>query len=101
MGAGSYSFLYTILGTPAGTVPATRVRPDEESVRVVHRDVVDRAARHVEQNSTGLPIGVQIVARHWREDVVLHVMRTLEEHFRQTPLFPFHPDLNAISDVAN
>lgn len=101
MGAGSYSFLYTILGMPAGTVPATRVRPDEESVRVVHRDVVDRAARHVEQNSAGLPIGVQVVARHWREDVVLHVMSTLEEHFRQTPLFPFHPDLNAISDVAN
>jgi fatty acid amide hydrolase len=35
-----------------------------------------------------LPVGVQVVARHWREDIVLAVMAALEDHFRSTPDYP-------------
>ncbi len=49
--------------------------------------------RGVEQGSVGLPIGVQVMARHWREDVVLAVMRALEHAFRALPDFPLHPPL--------
>ena len=42
--AASYSFLVNLLGIPAGVLPATRVRPGEESDRRVSRDVVDRRA---------------------------------------------------------
>jgi Asp-tRNA(Asn)/Glu-tRNA(Gln) amidotransferase A subunit family amidase len=38
-----------------------------------------RAIRAKEVSSAGLPIGVQIVARPWREDVVLAVVQVLEE----------------------
>jgi fatty acid amide hydrolase len=95
MGAGSYSFLYNLLGMPAGVVPASRVRPGEESDRVVHRDIVERAAARVERASAGLPVGVQVAARHWREDVALAVMGVLEEHFRQGPLYPARPVIEA------
>lgn len=85
---GSYASLYNVLGLPAGVEAATRVRPGEESDRAPSKDVVLRTLREVEQGSTGLPVGVQVAARHWREDIVLAVMGALEEHFRMQPDYP-------------
>jgi fatty acid amide hydrolase len=87
----SYTLLYNVLGMPAGVVAATRVRPGEESDRPFSRDVVERAARAAEADSAGLPVGVQVAARHWREDVVLAVMAALEGHFAGRPDYPAYP----------
>lgn len=89
----SYSATYNLLGMPAGAVPATRVRQEEESDRPASRDTVERAARETEHGSAGLPVGVQVVARHWREDLVLRVMGMLEEHFTNRPDYPAWPSL--------
>ena len=48
----------------------------------------------VEENSAGLPVGVQVVGRHWREDVVLAVMAALEQDFRATGSYPATPVTN-------
>ena len=80
--------LYNLLGMPAGVVAATRVRPGEESDRPFSRDIVERTARAAESDSAGLPVGVQVVARHWREDVLLAVMAALETHFEKVPDYP-------------
>jgi fatty acid amide hydrolase len=77
--AGSYAILANVLGLPAGVAPITRVRPGEESERSVGNNNVERAARAVEMNSAGLPVGVQVMARPWREDIVLALMAALEE----------------------
>jgi fatty acid amide hydrolase len=77
-----YTALFNLLGTPAGVVATTRVREGEETDRAESRDVVDRALARIESATAGLPVGVQIVSRWWREDVVLAVMGALEEHFR-------------------
>ncbi|MEP0858508.1 hypothetical protein [Trichocoleus sp. DQ-U1] len=45
----------------------------------------------MEQGSVGLPVGVQVAARHWREDIVLAVMAAIEEHFQPQPDYPAHP----------
>lgn len=90
----SYCVLYNLLGMPAGVVAATRVRPGEESDRPTSRDIVERTARAVERDSAGLPVGVQVVARHWREDVALAVMAGLEAHFRAQPDYPATPPLS-------
>ena len=112
----TYTMPYNLLGMPAGVVSATRVRLGEESdsVRRSHSDVsearrspgasallrsADRAAStqlseqtasKVEQESVGLPVGVQVAARHWREDIVLAVMAAIEEHFQSQPDYPVH-----------
>jgi fatty acid amide hydrolase len=91
--AGSYALLYNLLGMPAGVVAATRVRPGEESDRETGRDPVLRSARAVETGSAGLPVGVQVVARHWRDEVALAVMAALETHFRNRPDYPARPSL--------
>ncbi len=87
----SYCFWANILGLPAGVVPVTRVGPGEETDRQVGRDRVDQAAQRVEIGSAGLPVGVQVAAAPWREDVVLAVMSALEGQFRGTPTFPTTP----------
>ena len=91
--AASYSMLYNVLGMPAGVVPITRVRAGEESDRQRTGDVVEKAAYQVEQQSAGLPIGVQVVARHWREDVALALMAVLEAQARTQPDYPAHPPI--------
>ena len=91
--AGVYSILYNVLGYPAGVVPFTRVRSSEAVGRQPSGDMVEKAALKVEQNSTGLPIGVQVVARPWREHINLAVMSALEASAREREDFPVNPPL--------
>jgi Asp-tRNA(Asn)/Glu-tRNA(Gln) amidotransferase A subunit family amidase len=77
--AGGYTALYNLLGYPTGIVPLTRVRLEEEVGRTPSRDVVEQAALKVERGSAGLPVGVQVVARPWREHVALAAMQVIEE----------------------
>jgi fatty acid amide hydrolase len=89
--AGAYAPLYNVLGYPAGTLPFTRVRPNEEIGRSPTRDSVEAAALASERGSAGLPAGVQIVARPGREDVALSIMAALEIVAKTQPDFPFTP----------
>ena len=93
--AASYSMLYNLLGMPAGVVAATRVRPGEENAdtKLGKLDIIERTATKVLKNSAGLPIGVQVIGRHWREDTVLAVMTVLEKHFKAQPDYPARPSL--------
>jgi fatty acid amide hydrolase len=91
--AASYSMLYNLLGMPAGVVPVTRVRAGEESDRRASRDRIERTARKVEAGSAGLPLGVQVVSHHWREDIALAVMSAIEARVRTNADFPAWPPL--------
>ncbi|MCA9215344.1 MAG: hypothetical protein KDB27_19900 [Planctomycetales bacterium] len=88
--AGCYAYITNLVGLPAGVIGVTRVRPSEESDRAVTRELADRLARQAEEGSAGLPVGVQIAARHWREDVVLAIMAELEGQFCQRADFPLN-----------
>ena len=89
--AGSYLYWANLLGVPAGVVPLTRVLAHEQAGRPTSRDAVMRTAREVDAASFGLPVGVQVAARPWREDVALSVMGALESHFSATDDFPQTP----------
>lgn len=91
--AGGYTTLYNLLGYPAGIVPVTRVRADEETERPQTRDRVLARARGVELGSAGLPIGVQVAARPWREHVALAAMRAIEGVARTRKDFPMGPEV--------
>jgi fatty acid amide hydrolase len=89
----SYAALPVLVDMPAGVVAATRVRRREETDRPASLDLVDRAISRAEMGSAGLPVGVQVIGRPWREDVVLAVMDALETHFRRQPDCPERPPL--------
>ena len=84
----TYTMPYNLLGMPAGVVSVTRIRPGEESERVPSKLLNEQTASKMEQESVGLPVGVQVAARHWREDIVLAVMAAIEEHFQSQPDYP-------------
>jgi fatty acid amide hydrolase len=85
---GAYALLFNLLGYPAGVVSTTSVHPGEETDRSGSRDRAEKMAAHVESGSTGLPIAVQVAARPWREDVVLAVMRQIENSVRNEADYP-------------
>ena len=69
---------FNALGMPSGVVRVTTVREGEESDRAPSRDGAVRAVQASEVGSAGLPVGVLVASRHWREDVVLAVMAAIE-----------------------
>jgi fatty acid amide hydrolase len=79
--------LANLLDLPAGAVPVTRVRPDEQRGRGPSRDPVVRAADDTDRGSEGLPIGVQVIGLPQADDVdgqrgervVLDVMRLIAD----------------------
>lgn len=89
--AGAYTTLFNVLGYPAGVVPITRVQSGEDKGRAPSRDRMMTAARAAELDSVGLPIGVQVVARPWREHVALAAMTAIEDGARGRPGFPATP----------
>ena len=79
--------LANLLDLPAGTVPITRVGPDEELGRARSRDRIAQAAAAADRDSCGLPVGVQVVGVPdvvpagdplGAERIVLSVMRLVE-----------------------
>lgn len=87
---GADAMLYNLFNLPAGSVPVTRVTPGE-TARSVLNDRLDRIAAQQEQGSEGLPVGVQVVSRPYREDVALAIMIALEDAGRSRTDFPVTP----------
>ncbi len=90
---GAYTLLANLTGYPAGVVPFTRARADEESARLKSNDIVEKTAIETERGSAGLPIGVQVTARPWREHVALAAMSAIEAAARKRADFPHAPPL--------
>jgi fatty acid amide hydrolase len=89
--AASYTMIYNLLGLPAGVVPVSMVNDDEETDRPSSTDPWDVSASNAEKGTAGLPVGVQVVGRYWREDVVLALMKAIEADFRDRPDYPSKP----------
>ena len=88
--AGTPAMLWNIVQFPAGVVPVTRVRA-AEAARPGASDRLEKQAAEVDRRSTGLPVGVQVVARPWEEDTLLAAMIAIEEGVSQSADFPRAP----------
>jgi fatty acid amide hydrolase len=89
--AGAYALMYNVLGYPAGVVPVTRVGANEQIGRKRSRDGMERSALRTETESVGLPVGVQVIARPWREHVAFAVMLAIESAVKKRADFPRTP----------
>ena len=88
--AGSPSMVWNVVQFPAGVVPTTRVRADETH-RDRPQDGLEKKAAAVDAGSAGLPVGVQLVARPWQDELVLGAMIALEDGLRGRPGTPVTP----------
>jgi len=87
----NYTIVYNTLAWPAGVVPVTRVRPVETDRRRQSVEMVDRAARRIDKASAGLPVGVQVVARPGRDDLIIAVMSAVESALSGSVDYPRVP----------
>jgi fatty acid amide hydrolase len=86
----SYSLVWSGLGFAAGVVPVTRVHASEAR-RDRARGRTGRAARRVDEQSAGLPVGVQVVVPPWHDRTLLAVMQAIEDSVRSDVDFPRTP----------
>jgi len=89
--ASSYAFVFNATQMPAGVVPVTRVAEGETTRTPVGRDWIERRAAKVDALSLGLPVGVQVVARPWKDHVALAVMAGIEAEVSRDAGFPGTP----------
>jgi fatty acid amide hydrolase len=83
--------LFNMLGLPAAVVPMGTVRPGEEHDPLDAGRGAGGPRMAFERGSAGLPVSVQVAARHWREDVVLAVASALERARSSTPQIGAQP----------
>lgn len=99
--AASYCFLANLLGAPAGVVPVTRVRADEQTDEQDEanrrRSPSVRAAAVNGSGSAGLPCGVQVMGAPWNDELVLDVMTVIESAARGNSDFPRLPSIQAVA----
>jgi len=88
--ASSYAMIFNATQLPAGVVPVTRAREDE-TTRAGSRDLLERQAARVDEKSAGLPVGVQVAGRAWREHEVLAAMGAIESECGREEGFPRTP----------
>ena len=78
---GCYTAVYNLTGCPAGVLPVTKVNLlDEAALKdyPAHKDLINKIARDATRGAVGCPVGVQVVGRHFQEEMVLHVMEVIE-----------------------
>ena len=86
----SYMFVPNLLLWPAGAVPVTTVRPDEQHYRLedLPENQRDKAASltHdlVMKNSAGMPLSVSVMTPAFQDEKCLRVMKEVERIVRFT-----------------
>lgn len=93
--AAASTFFVNLLGLPSATLPVTRVRPAEEQGRAAGGDSTDRKAGDADTGSTGLPIGVELSAAWWEDDLLLATLEALQGELSPSREFPRTPVLPA------
>ena len=86
--ANIYMFAVAHLTFPAGAVPVTVVKEDEQTYEAARGDVVSEGIAEAVAGSVGLPVGVQIAALPFQDELCLRLMREVEGviAFKCTPL---------------
>ncbi len=85
---GAYNSMMNYWGMPAGAFSCTVVRSGEEFARSPSKDRVIMSALSAEKESVGLPVAIQIAAQPGREDLVLSIMKALEQEFQSNEDYP-------------
>ena len=86
LAACSYTAIFNLMGNPAGAVPVTRETAADQAGLdnyPVADDLCHRLAAAATRGGEGLPLGVQVIGRHWQEELVLGVMGHIQELLRQ------------------
>ena len=77
----SYTVLFNLLDWPAGVCPVTEVTEEDEKqmINYPEHDIFHRVVKKYSSSETiGLPVGVQIAAPRYQEELILRIMQELD-----------------------
>ncbi len=100
------TILYSIVDSPVGTIPVTRVDPALDGVTAEWSDpevdgghgspLIERLiyngkrALYNPQSMAGLPVGVQIIGKKWEEEKVIEMMKVVDRALGERGFGPGH-----------
>jgi fatty acid amide hydrolase len=71
-------FMWNYFNFPAGVVPITKVKENEQIYQPMYDDNFARAFKGNAEGSLGLPVGVQVVGLPWRDELVVETMKLID-----------------------
>jgi len=74
-----YIFLWNVLNYPAGIVPITTVKREEQSFSDKHNDGWTNLVNETCKGSEGMPISVQVISHAFEDEKALAVMQALDQ----------------------
>jgi len=83
-----YMSIWNLLDYPSGIVPVTEVlEGEDQKYNDNYNDFLTTKIRNTNKGSVGMPIGVQVVTRQWKDEECLAVMKLIdnEVRFRKRP----------------
>lgn len=84
-GVPSYTLFYNLLDYPAGVLPVTKVTKvdSKEHANYKPKHLLEKFIKNLMNGATGLPIGIQCVAPPYKEELVLCLMKEIEEGLKK------------------
>ena len=76
------TFIYNIMGMPAGVVPIRNIKESEEYYNTRFNDMPARKLKDMVEDIKGLPVGVQVASWNYEDETCLAVMKQIEEEFK-------------------
>lgn len=73
--------LHNYIHYPAGVIPVTTVREDEQFFHESHDDVFTKGYKQTMENAAGMPISVQVTSEPFKDEAAIAVMEILEKKF--------------------
>ena len=73
-----YNFMWNVLDLPAGSLPVTVSREDEQVYERHYNDLFERSTIQIQEGAVGLPVGIQVVGMPFEEEKVLGLMKYIE-----------------------
>ena len=73
-----YSMIWNTTGFPAGVMPVTTVKANEQSHVDKFNDKYTKSMENTNRDSEGLPIHVQVIGHAYEDEKVLAIMKSLE-----------------------
>ena len=75
-----YMFIWNFFDMPSGVLKVTEVKEDEQFYESLYVDEMTENMKQNMVNTKGLPMGVSVTGRPFQEEVVLKVMRDIEDN---------------------
>lgn len=73
-----YAAIWNVTGFPAGVIPITEVREDEQAYEDKFNDKTTRHMRSSCEDSKGMPVSIQVVGHPYEDEKVLGLMAAIE-----------------------